>query len=314
MLIKKNIEVGIDVTNGIGLFSDDGNIMSILADRFENRCFRGCFITQVLRILRMGDADVNQFGEPDYVTIPVIFEVEAIVFAEGEIINNCVVLRKNVNNILVCKSPYANIFVNGGSVLESVVEGQTISVRAMRSRYNQGSADIKINAIPFLQSKKNVIFQVGKIENAKLFEDVLERIKAQEDEAELFKESDEKTYNFFVKALYAYKKPQEVPGIQLSIEEVARGEFRGAKYLVRDIRADLTQPICMGHHELPEMGQSIVKTEMTTDAVVLYLLEDYCSFLRTICEMMVIYSTSEIRDRHRNLWQIFKKNKIVAEQ
>ena len=87
MIITKVIEVGIDIHNCINIYSDGDNIKHILIDRFEKKCFRGCYIKTVDRILRTSECIINQDGSPTYGTLSVIFEVTAVVFADGEIIN-----------------------------------------------------------------------------------------------------------------------------------------------------------------------------------------------------------------------------------
>jgi hypothetical protein len=53
-----------------------------------------------------------------------------------------------------------------------------------------------------------------------------------------------------------------------------------------------------------------VRTDLPTSTVMVLMLEDYCAHLRTIREMIDIYSSEKLLLDHRNLWQIFKKNKF----
>src|SRR5690606_4726605 len=101
MLIKKNIEVGIDILDPINVFTDFDNITRILVDHYEGKCFRGCFIKKINKILRIGDCVINQDGSPTFGTLPVMIEVSAIVYAIGEVINGCVVQNRSKDNIII---------------------------------------------------------------------------------------------------------------------------------------------------------------------------------------------------------------------
>ena len=318
MIIKKNIEVGIDIQNCINIYTDPEIIKHILADRFEGKCYRGCYIKSINRILRMGDCLINQDGSPSFGTIPIIMEVTAVVYAVGEIINGCVVQNKDKNGIIICSTDIASIMLMSHKSLESITKGQVISLRVGNVRYNQGSLKVSINAIPYMFSNKPFIYKIGIINEAvkSMISDVLERISFEEGEMERLKSEKSKAWETFNSLLYAYKDEQKPPpGAKVfNLIDIAKGNVeKGVKYLSRDSRINLSSSNVYGYtsvqaDQIP--NNAVIRDELQVSNVLIILLEDYCSHLRTIREMINIYSTEEMINIHRNLWQIFKKNKF----
>ncbi|QYB17651.1 hypothetical protein PV-S19_0287 [Pacmanvirus S19] len=317
MIIKKNIEVGVDIRDCIGIYTDPENMIHILADRFEGKCYRGCFIKSINRILRIGECLINQDGVPGFGTIPVIMEVTAIVYAVGEILNGCVVQKKDKNGIIVCGTDIAAIMLIAHKSLESINKGQLISVRVGNVRYSQGSPKVSINAIPYIFNHRPMIYKIGNItEPVKiLLSNVLERISQEEKEMELLKKQKARAWETFSQLLYAYKEEQKPPkgAIVHSLLDIVKNVDKNIKYISRDSRIDLSTPNVYSYTDVQAdsiPSGAVVRNELPTNNVLIILLEDYCSHLRTIREMIDIYSTEELLSSHRNLWQIFKKNKL----
>lgn len=315
MLIKKNIEIGIDVQNPINIFTDPENIKHILEDRYEGKCYRGCYIKKINRILRIGDCVINQDGSPNFGTIPVIMEVTAVAYAVGEIINGCVVQNKDKSGIIICSTDIASIMLLSNKSLESITKGQTISIRVAGVRYNQGSSKISINAIPYLFTNKPIIYKVNAIteKDKLLLDNVLERITTEEEEMSKLKKENPRAWETFDQLLYAYKEEQKTPAGARTLnilDIVSKGLDQKVIYLSRDPRINLSSPNVYGYVDEKFPEDSIKKYEVPTSNALLLLLEDYCAHLRTIREMINIYGTEEMLNSHRNLWQIFKKSKF----
>lgn len=315
MLITKVIEVGINVQNTINIYTDEDNIKHILIDRYQGKCFRGCWIKSINKILMIGECIINQDGVPNFGTIPVIFEVTAIVYAMGEILNGCVVKNKDKSGIIICTTDIASIMLNAHKSLESITKGQIISLRVFGVRYNQGAAKVSINAVPFMFQEKPFIYAIGPItEGAKeMVANVLSRIEFEEAEKEKIMKDKPRAWDTFDQLLYAYKEEQKIPsGAKLlNIVSIAKSGNAGVKYLSRDNRLNLSTPNVYGYSDVTTIPSgAIVRGEIATSNVLILLLEDYCAHLRTIREMIGIYATEELLIAHKNLWQIFKKNKL----
>lgn len=315
MLITKVIEVGIDVQNAINIYTDDNNIKHIISDRYEGKCFRGCWIKTINKILRVGECQINQDGTPSFGTIPVIFEATAIAYAVGEVINGCVVQNKDKNGIIICNTDISSIVMNAHKSLESITRGQIISVRVGAARYNPGASKVSISAIPFTFQEKPVVYKVGPVteKEREFLSAVYERIAFEESEVVKLKKDKAKAWETFDQLLYAYKEEQSTPTSArvINILDLVKKPLPpDIKYISRDNRLNLSTPQAYAYSSPQFPPGAILRSELPTANVLLILLEDYCSHLRTIREMINIYTTEEILTSHRNLWQIFRKNKL----
>lgn len=315
MIIKKNIIVGLDVLNPINIYTDSKNIKRILKNRLVGKCEYGCYIKKINKVIEDSDCIINQDGSPDFGSTSVVVEVTAIVYGVGEIINGCVVTNKDKNGTIICSTEIASIMLLSNKSLESITKGQIISIRVGSVRYNKGSEKISINAIPFLFTNKPIVYRISNITNDMklLLTDVLNRISFEESEMKKLKSEKAKAWETFDQLLYAYKTEQTTPpGAKvLSIMDIVnKGIDKSIIYLSRDTRLNLSTPNVYGYdvEKFPE--GSIKKYEVPTANVLILILEDYCAYLRTIREMIDIYSTEEVIGSHRNLWQIFKKSKF----
>lgn len=309
MLIKKNIEVCIDVKDCIGLYTSDDNIIRILADKYEKRCFRGCYIVSVDRVLRRGDCVINQDRDPTFGTIPVIFEVTAVTYAVGEIINGCVVQNKDKTGTIICKTDIANIILKAHPLLMSITRGQFISVRVGHVRYNQASPRVSINAVPMLPPSRVVVYEFAPIPAAdlSLLGDVLGRIGEEVEKANKIKKDKPRAWTAFDQMIYAYGAAQTPPesAAVARLTDLPRAAVGG--YVSRDPRIRGTEDEYYVYTEPP--ADAILRKGISPAGVAIALLEDYCAALRTVREMTEIYS-EDIIETHKNLWQIFKKAKL----
>lgn len=314
MIINKVIEVGLDIQNTINLYNDDDNIKRILSDKYEKKCFKGCYIQSINHIIKVGDCVINQDGVPNFGAISVIFEVTAIVYANGEIINGCTVVNKDKSGMIICSTDIASIIVKMHKSLESITKGQIISLRVWAVRYNQGAEKMSISAVPYLFQPKSQIYKIGNVTNksTEIVHNVLERIEFEVQEMEKIKKENVRAWETFDQLLYAYKTEQPNPpgSISQDLLALAKGELKNIGYVNRDNRMKLSKNLvyCYAEDKFPE--NAIIESELSTENVLLILLEDYCAHLRTIREMVGIYNTTELINSHHNLWQILKKNKM----
>lgn len=312
MRVKKNIEIGIDIYDPINVYADSDVILHIVADRYENRCYRGCFILKVNKILRMGECVIAQNGGDSYGTIPIIIEVDAIVYAVGEIINGCVVNNKDKMNMIVCASQHANIILMSSTLMNAITTNHIISVRVVNVKYVHGEDKVSVSAIPFMFAPKPLIFKVGEYDNetVELIADVVSRIESEEEKMAVLKKKSA-AWKTFDTLLYAYAKPQKAPvgAKEYRLHDIVKTKKFPALYLSRDSRINLSTDVVYGYDKMPAIT-AIVREDIAPANVMIALLEDYCGHMRMIREMIEIYSTEKIIANHRVLWQIYKKNKL----
>jgi hypothetical protein len=314
MIIEKTLSLSLDIHDVIGLYTDlHNNLMQILVDRYEGRCYAGCHISKVNTIHRVGECVINQDGSPTFGTIPVICTVTAVVFACGEVINACVVKNKDkATGALICDTPVASIIVNHNPVFESITTGQIISTRVVDCRYVISSRKISVSAVHFTFSVSPAAYQLAPAtpEDIAMLSDVLERIKYEEAEAVKMKATNAQAWSTFNQLLYAYQAVQPPPSgaTVVDIKTLLATPQPTYAWISRDNRLDLSTSSAYVYDAPPFPNN--VRAVTGTPGVHLHLFEDYCAHLRTIREMVETYSTDALITSHRNLWQCFRKTKI----
>lgn len=323
MLIEKTIEVGIDIRDPISVFADPDNLKRILVDRYEKRCFRGCYIVTINKILRQSECVINRDGPPDFGTISVVILVSAIIYAPGEIINGCVVKNKDKSNILICSTDIASIMVMSNNTLDSVANGQTISVRVANVKYNQGAEKVSVSAVPFILQTKAVVYKLVPEPETQLAagEEARKLLSNELSESRMVKEINPKAWDTFSKLLYAWKEPQRSPpGAKVHnltdlFNEYCLGKLQDVIYIVVDPRINMADLDVYVYSDEPTddmLGPDTIRRyELTSSGVMAAIRFERANHIRTIKEYVNIYSTEEMINKHRNIWQIFNKAKLT---
>lgn len=303
MIIKTTIEIGIDLDDPIGQCDDD-HIKHILTEKYQGTCLREHYIQSVDRIIRRGELIVNQLSPGAFATLPVIVEVTAVVFLQGELIAGCLI--KNINeraNFITCESTHANIILRKTQMFNSLKVGQYVTVQVATSQYAIGANRIAVSGVPYIPAVTAPVYKInpGAIP-PRLLRDVQDRIKFEEDAAAELKKKDVKLYTIFSALVCAYVIPPKIAGV-IPLTNIEALTAR--KYLHRDPKIPPTEPIVVAVDE-PPAGDI---HDVSAAEGVIAVLEDYCAQLRIVREMINIYSTPELIKSHANLWNIYKMNK-----
>jgi hypothetical protein len=303
MIITKVIEVGIDIKDCINLYSDPDNLRQIIEYKYLNRCFRGCYITSITRIIKTGVCVINKDGNPTFGTIPVIFEVAAICYMPGEIVTNCLVISNKTTGIL-CTTAYSSIMIAPHALLSSITKGNIITICVGQAVYKIGLDKISINAVLYTPRVSNDIFFMKHEEiNESILEDVKSRIQQEEAAAVLLRKNT--AWDMFDKLIYAFVDDKaDLVTNKVNILELQPQDM----YISRDPRIRMTTPFAAVFDKPNE--NTPYHTNMTAENVVLLLHEDYYAHLKLVRELVEIYSTPELIRAHNHLWLIYKKMKL----
>lgn len=306
----KKIQVGVDIKDPIGVATDENNLLEILRNRFEGKCYNKCFIEKITKIVRMGECVIEQTGHPTLGTIPVIFLAEVIEYGAGEIINNCVVQQVN-NEMIVCSTNTAAILIKFHPMFKSIRTGQIISVRVGRAQYRINTEKISVSAVPFVPGTGCGVYKIT--EGDFITESVkkmLEEIAAEEKRLAAMAKNDTKLYESFKKLLYARDTdamPKGCTVIDLK-KIVSRGvEKYVGKFITRHFLQDLSLYKAVIMNEADDLPGGVYQ-HVEIDAVMFEILNDYYSYIKTLGDYIEIYSSPKILEDHKNLWLIYKKN------
>lgn len=146
----------INVVNSINFCSDKvGHLMIELKELFESKCYSGCYILEITRIITMSACNIDLLSQS---TIDVVFEARVIQYKKWGIITN-VKITDNLP-IVVGETEYANVtLLNYDRYLEIVKIGQVIPVRIYEVRY-EIMKKISIVALPLMPDKQSIIYNI----------------------------------------------------------------------------------------------------------------------------------------------------------
>ncbi len=315
MIIQRRISIALHITDCIGIYTDPNNILTLVVNTYEGVCYNGVYILKVLRVVMIGDCEINKDGAPGFGTIPVMFDAEALVYLPGEIINGCVI-QKHDETIILCSTPLANILIKNQPSTASLTTGQMISVRVGRAGYTPMVNKVAITAIVFIPDKTFTVYKivppvVTKAAAQEYLKDTIMRIEEEKKRVEGFTAGNAKGIAFFTQALYAYTSPQQPPTGAKIVDLMTLISSDGPPmphYISRDRRIDLTTANVYVY-DAPPAGLNV--QEMNTQNVLVSMFEDYCMFLRTLRESLEYYSTPDLLLSHKNLWTIYAKSKTM---
>lgn len=326
MIINKVIEIGIDIKDCVAAVTEfRQNILRILTDRFVGRCLRMCYVQKIVRVLALSPLTISSDGAPDFGTVCVQFEVSAIVYVPGEIINGCRVVSKEalrgISDTIICSTEHADIQLNNIPLIESVRNDQLISVRVGEAKYTLGSPRVAINATALVLSKVPTVFKFSPAlfpaDFADFIEGFFDKFEELRARADSLRAKNQQAWAVFEKMLYAYDTPQRAPsGAEtVAILDLIRNPPARECYLSRDPRVSPTSGDAYMYESEGVMRAATAATHaqivdnVTAHTVLVSLLDDYYNMLRTVVEYVDIYSTQELLNSHRNLWLIFNAMK-----
>jgi DNA-directed RNA polymerase subunit E'/Rpb7 len=214
MIIIKEISVSLDIYDPIGLYTDlENNLMDLLTRNYEGKCIASCFVKKIIRIKRIGECMINQDGDPNFGTIAIIFEAHALIYPTGEVINGCKVINRDKSTGLIIGAiGTTSIMVAAHKYFESIIPGQLISVVVSAAKYNVHSSKVAVSAVPYLPSRDREIYKlIGNITSAELVNNLISKIREEEEIGLKVKAANEKAWSTFESLLYPYNAAPTVP-------------------------------------------------------------------------------------------------------
>lgn len=333
MLIKKQYEFIVNL-NSLELYAADLNIVILdkLRKTFEGRCYKSSLISKILRIIRRSFVRPAQNHTDGSGSVNVVFEAEAVIYNEHDIITNCVVKNVERSGELICKIDHAAIHIRGNVILRGIQIGQTIPIRVVAVRYSKGKDNITINATPYFHAMSFMLYRtdINAKNTQESFEIISDLIKAAEDEKAAFDKLDEKIRDFFTDVFYPFTdKPKREKVAKLESVDMLTDAKRFIKsdsskeapmLVMRHPRTEKSEPEIYHIDEsifkdatkisLLDMKQYEIKVEKESYAQILInYIEEYINYLKMIQELVATFDTEDKRQQHKNIWAIYNRLK-----
>lgn len=310
MIITRHIETVLDITNPIEIYSDpDNNILNILRDKYEGKCYSNCFILKVKKIIKRSECIIQQNTDTCNGSVACIFEVDAIIYRNDEVISGCLVKNKDKQGLIIASSQYASICLNSQDIFNAVRNDLIIPVRVGKARYNILSDKISVNAVPYVPNNSYIYYYIGNYNHeAAQFNDIITKIGEEEAKMAEIKKKNIKGWSFFSTILYPYKDKQTIKSKTVSVKDMAlRKNAEG--YYCRDPKIHMSENLVTVQTGVPNADNVTIVKELDAAAIILHMLYDYFDGMRIIREFVEIYNTENLMHLHKPLWAIYNKLK-----
>jgi len=314
-------------------------ILDKLRKIFEGKCFKSSLVYKILRIIRRSLVRPAQNLTDGSGNVNVVFEAEAIVYNENDIITDCVVKNVERSGELICKIDHAAIHIRGNIILRGIQIGQTIPIRVVTVRYSKGKDNITINATPYFHPMGFFLYKTD-TSPTKVSQETIEvltdLIKTAEAEERVFKDLDPKLRSFFTDVFYPFTEDGEkfekhkeskferinmIDDAKRFIELPKKAGKESPMFVIRHPRTDKSKPSIfhidesLFKGELPKISlldMKLYEIKVVKESyaqILINYIEEYVGFLRMIQELVNTFNTEEKRQEHKNIWAIYNRLK-----
>lgn len=350
MKITKIITYNVDIVNAQEIFTTDLTTLLFekLKKKFEHKCYRGAFISKVLRIVTHSAIVIKSNTVDGAGTVAVQFEVECIRYLKKELIPDVTVIHSSVNltdNTLHFSNSHIKGMMRMGNesnraFMNTIAEKSQIPIIANESSYNPGMDAITIFALPFTPQEfvDNPIFFICDTKMSDSMEKhgaVLATLEALNAEIKLHQKiKNEKSYKFFAELIYPYKQNFSTTAIVDEIEmktvdeilEMRKVELIYSMLEYHNLDHFSKIPIKVygntnqrNKQKVPEAKSEVSRLEIDSKYTVIYQsLDDTLKFILTkrMMYLMAVRGMVESFDSAKTeklipFWQLYKGAKLM---
>lgn len=216
MKITKVLNTSIDLLNPDDIYTPDIDTLLIkkLEERYLNKCYQSVLIIKISKIIRHSSIHMvdNRLDGGAYVDVE--FEIEGVIFVQGEILNGCKIIEIHANAI-TAEHQYAGIKLQKDQSNQLIFKilniGQKIPIIVQKVRYMPNQSTISMLASPYVPKiTEDVYYKISTPLTPKETEELHYMLEQVSTEEELHKKiSEQKSYEFFKNILYPYKVNQK---------------------------------------------------------------------------------------------------------
>lgn len=331
MRFTKLFTVSMDIENPTNFMYDDVNHAMIqLRNEYEQRCYQGCFIVNILEIIKISDCIIITTNLDGNGKITVKFKADVCVYRNRDILTD-VTIQKLDKFILgshkIEDIPNVIVTLSRSQLAKTLRIGQKISIVVHRVIYKPFKPTVAIAATVLTRESIAPVFQVqGTISRDDintLFKYVIKINEELEKRETLIVDGYKEGLWFFEELLYGstsdFKKDDETiqsegyinwqgpsskktVGSTLNILNIINNIQKSGKdydmtgYWTRDIALFRSSPLInkLEKSELPIQVPPIVLIDI--------YLNNILNSLQATREMVGIYNTDELLKSHKNLW------------
>jgi hypothetical protein len=249
MLIQKSLETRLDFADPLDIINPDviGLCTRHLTEKYVGKCYMSCLILNINKIIRHSLRYMSRdLSGSAYISVT--FEVDAIVYIKGEILNGCHIVKIESDGRIHAKSKHAGIQIRQDASLVNIYkEGQIVPFIVNRVQYNPAQNAASVEAVPFTPVfPDNIIYSVGKPlgeEGKTRIQDLFRQIDKLKSDIDMFDSNSQKALGFFQDLVYPFKKDTDFnyKVVQSGGAKASKIEFTWDS--IKNVRGYICQPV-----------------------------------------------------------------------
>lgn len=324
MIYKRvfNKSITISDVNNIYNPNMDNLLLEILKDTFENKCYKSCYILNINHIINRSDINFNNKDLEASANISVQFEADTLHYDMYDIITN-VSITAITEHKIICQHKNASIFIQYENKLKNYKENQTIPIKVGICKYYLGENKISINAFPFIPLKSEIetetYYNISKLTNNEITElnslSIINDIQLVEEEMVELKKQNPDRWEYFNNLLYPFKtekkKNKNITEIDLlDFDKLTKEDTIVAtlpQYNITNRKILTVSNNKSVQKKINDTGNIITQNPITVLSIILI---KYYKHIKTINELTVVYNSDEEFNKHLNIFDTYRMNKI----
>lgn len=324
MHIQKTIEVRLDIKNIDDIYCThyNSNILKILKNKYNNRCYQSVYIIDVLEIIRRSALHAKDKVLDGTMYIDVSFKVSGIIYEKGEVIHNCKIIQVNNNGTMHAKSEFASIYIKNIEAFTIFKEFDEIPVIVNMAHYNIIETEISVAAVPLVPiTETPSIFRVFTVPEPDL--SVMDIVNILFDFKELYalekklqnlSKTSKSGYKFFRDLLFPYKTIKPIKygkSYEITIENLTKIVDGSIIYQPTSYLDDNSYFILDESNietVIREYPGTVIMT-VNTKEYIIHLLNSYKKNLLQLCEFLHVYDSNEKIKAKSHIWSFYNQLK-----
>jgi len=233
MIVIKQFIVKLDLKSIDDIYVPKEIIVTdLLKNTYEKKCFRGCFILEILDISNISIVKISSRYDDARGLTNVIFNARVLIYGDGEIIYKCVVDKK-IKNRIFAKTEHSVIILmetHGASLLKMLKPGDIIPVYIIKSKHAVLEKRIAVYGYPLLPTSliskddvSNVYSLIAKKYSDSDIKKLTSYAKTLNDLLKWASKLDKRTmvkFKKFTELFYPYKKIKNPPVFKLNKKHI----------------------------------------------------------------------------------------------
>ncbi len=313
MFSKRILEDTLNIVNVFEFVANKyENIMYRLKETYENKCARGIYVVEVVKIIKSSDCEIISSNVDSIGVIHVIFEVIAKIYHKYDIISEVSVKINKGTHYGITPRVLCTFSKENSNKLLS--EDMIIPVM-LDNKIEYETNNERVNAFcTILQAftVETVYYINGTLDpkHYNNFEIILDAIKEQD------RELDKAKSKIFIDMLNCYsnmpnKSNKDAVNLIEKITGSASIQINVTGYWERDKESDITDNMFIRRDKPPDDGEYVEIRTINAFADMLYQCYAY---RQGIIDLTNTYSNKELFDKAKNIWEFIKRNQLIYQE